>query len=149
MTARTRGRINGIPPNPGAGLEMSAERTELLGLGVLITVMDRLTLAERRRALSYLTDRFGQVTVPANVHVVADLPALTALLSAQRRTLGVSQKALAGQLGTQQSAVSEWESSLVEPGGASLFALADALGCDLAVIPRGDVWERAGGDRRG
>lgn len=148
MSARTRGRVNGIPPNPGAGLEMTAERTELLGLSVLITVMDRLTLAERRRALTYLTDRFGQVTVPANVHVVADLPALTALLSAQRRTLGVSQKEVAARLGTQQSAVSEWESGLVEPGGASLFALADALGCDIALLPRGDVWERAAGEFR-
>lgn len=148
MSARTRNRVEGIPPNPGAGLAMTAARTELLGLGVLITVMDRLNLAERRRALTYLTDRFGQVAVPANVHVVADLPALMALLSAQRRTLGVSQKALATQLGTQQSAVSEWESGLVEAGGASLFALADALGCDLALVPRGDVWDRAPGEPR-
>lgn len=137
MSARTRGHANGVPladPQP----EMTAQRTELLGLGVLVTVIDRLTLAERRRALTYLTDRFGQVTVPANVHVVSDLPTLMGLLSAQRRTLGVSQKALAAQLGTQQSAVSEWESGLVEAGGASLFALADALGCDLALVPRGE-----------
>lgn len=138
MSARTRDRANGIPLNPGAGLEMTAERTELLGLGVLITVMDRLNLAERRRALTYLTDRFGQVTVPANVHIVGDLAGLMALLATQRRTLGLSQKALAVQLGTQQSAVSEWESGLVEAGGVSLFALADALGCDIALVPRGD-----------
>lgn len=137
MSARTRGHVNGVPPGDPRP-EMTAERTELLGLGVLVTVMDRLTLAERRRALTYLADRFGPVVVPANVHVIPDVAALIGMLTAQRRASGMTQQAVAAQIGTTQSAVSEWETGTSGITAQSLFSIAEVLGCDIALVPRGD-----------
>jgi len=37
-----------------------AERVELLGLGVIVTVLERLDTDECRRALAYVNDRFGE-----------------------------------------------------------------------------------------
>jgi DNA-binding XRE family transcriptional regulator len=139
VSARTRNRVNGIPaPDLQAALPpVTAERVELLGLGVLVNVMERLTLDERRRALAYLGDRFGRVVVPAHVHIVSDPTVLLALLAAKRRVAGISQQELAKELGTTQSAVSEWETGKSGISGVSLFAIADVLDCDLALVPRG------------
>jgi hypothetical protein len=41
-----------LPPDPG--------QVELLGLGVLVAVLERMSSAERRRALVYLADRYGE-----------------------------------------------------------------------------------------
>ena len=40
------------PPSP--------HQVELIGLGVMTTVMERMSPAERRRALAYLTDRYAE-----------------------------------------------------------------------------------------
>lgn len=72
---------------------------------------------------------------PARIVSLGDL---VAELTARRRALGLSQAELALRLGTTQSAVSEWETGQAKPSGMSLFAIADVLGCDIALVPRGD-----------
>jgi hypothetical protein len=50
------------PPGPALGYvraDPTPDQVELLGLGVMVTVLERMTPAERRRALAYLADRFG------------------------------------------------------------------------------------------
>lgn len=39
--------------------QVEPARVELLGLGVMVTVMERLGDDERRRVLNYLTDRYA------------------------------------------------------------------------------------------
>lgn len=46
---------------------------ELLGLGVLVTVFERMGAAERRRCLAYLDDRYGVV----DAEIVEEPPAVT------------------------------------------------------------------------
>lgn len=69
----------------------------------------------------------------STVSIPQDLDALVALLMEYRRQAGMSQKELADKLGTQQSAVSEWETGKSKPSGVSLFAIADVLGCRIAL----------------
>lgn len=45
-----------LAPDQAIAMPVSVE---LLGLDVMVTVMERLSPAERRRALAYLADRFG------------------------------------------------------------------------------------------
>jgi DNA-binding XRE family transcriptional regulator len=139
MSARPRDRVNGVSPQPlDMPLpEVAPERVELLGLGVMVTVMERLDAGERRRALAYLADRFGHTLLPAGVERLPDLDALVTKLTARRHVVGMSQRELADKLGTQQSAVSEWETGKSKPGGTLLFAIADVLGCDIALVERG------------
>lgn len=40
-----------LPPDPGA--------VELIGLGLMVSVLERMSADERRRVLVYLTDRYG------------------------------------------------------------------------------------------
>lgn len=120
-------------------------------LGVLAEMVDalaRLDPAGQRRALVYLAGRFHVVLDRADVRVLASLDELVNALTARRYVLGLSQTVLAEKVGTVQSAVSEWETGKSKPGGPTLFAIADVLGCDLALVPRGDVWERAAGESR-
>ena len=50
---------------PPPGIQLPAEESvtptqvELLGLGVMVEVLDRMSPDERRRSLAYLNDRFG------------------------------------------------------------------------------------------
>lgn len=55
------------------------------------------------------------------------------VLRDRRRLEGFSQRDLARHLGTQQSAISEWETGRVAPSVASLQAWASALGLDLQI----------------
>lgn len=43
-------------------MPISPHQVELLGLGVLVTVLERMSPAERRRSLAYLNDRYGDRT---------------------------------------------------------------------------------------
>lgn len=61
---------------------------------------------------------------------------IVAELRQSRRRQRISQRALAAALGTQQSAVSEWETGKVQPSLTSVRAYADAVGCELAVTPK-------------
>jgi DNA-binding XRE family transcriptional regulator len=54
----------------------------------------------------------------------------------QARKGCTTQDALAAKLGIVQSQVSDWETGRSVPLATSLFALAAALGYDLALIPR-------------
>lgn len=63
-----------------------------------------------------------------------------------RQGMGLSQAALAEQLGTPQTSVSRWERGIVSPGTETLRKLADVFGCrmdDITSPPRtitaGDV----------
>jgi transcriptional regulator with XRE-family HTH domain len=50
---------------------------------------------------------------------------------------GLSQRQIAERIGsTDRVAVQRWLAGGVEPFASNLFALADALGYDLALIPR-------------
>ena len=58
-------------PVAAADPASSGERTELLGLGVLVTVFERLDPGERRRALAYLADRFCSPAEPSERDLTA------------------------------------------------------------------------------
>ncbi len=47
----------------------------------------------------------------------------------RRETLGLSQRALATELGTSQNAIYEWENGLVAPGADRVWDICDALNC--------------------
>lgn len=38
---------------------INPEQVELIGLGVMVTVLERMSPDERRRSLAYLCDRYG------------------------------------------------------------------------------------------
>jgi len=52
------------PPAPATldadPVKMPPYEVELLGLSTIITVLERMTPAERRRSLNYLNDRYGK-----------------------------------------------------------------------------------------
>lgn len=58
------------------------------------------------------------------------------LREAQRAKGAPSQRALGVMLGAHSSSVNEWLVGKTEPLAARLVALADALGYDLALVPR-------------
>ena len=55
----------------------------------------------------------------------------------RRRALGLSQMALANLIGTTQGAISGYETGERQPRRVVLEQLADALDCDLRLVPRG------------
>ena len=55
------------------------------------------------------------------------------LIARRRTALGVSQRALAGQCGTTQSAIARLETGGTPPRLSTLLRLAEALECDLLV----------------
>lgn len=73
-----------------------------------------------------------------DVRVLKDLDELVDALIERRRDLRLSQVEVAERIGSSASSVSLWESGKATPGSVSLFAWADALGVDLALVPRGD-----------
>jgi transcriptional regulator with XRE-family HTH domain len=67
---------------------------------------------------------------------------------ALRRHLGLSQDALAGELGTRQQTVSEWETGQYQPRGASvrlLTIVAERAGFEYEAVSR---MEEEGSGRR-
>jgi transcriptional regulator with XRE-family HTH domain len=63
-------------------------------------------------------------------------------LKLMRQTTGLSQQAAAKAASSSQSHVNDWEQGARRPSVAGLIRLADALGYDLALIPRAET----GGD---
>lgn len=53
--------------------------------------------------------------------------ALGKAIATRRETIGLSQRALAEEVGTSQNAVYEWEAGKVAPGADKMWSLADAL----------------------
>jgi transcriptional regulator with XRE-family HTH domain len=58
-------------------------------------------------------------------------PDLATLLRRRRAELGITQAALAQQVGVTQSAVAGWESGAALPRPAKVLALADLLGVQV------------------
>ena len=68
---------------------------------------------------------------------------------ALRRHLGLSQQQMAAELGTRQQTVSEWETGLYRPRGASarlLTIIAEQAGFQYEA---GERWEETGEGRQG
>ena len=64
-----------------------------------------------------------------------------ARVRALRRHLGLTQQALAGELGMRQQTISEWETEVYRPRGASerlLSLIAEQAGFAYDVTPRED-----------
>jgi transcriptional regulator with XRE-family HTH domain len=57
-------------------------------------------------------------------------------LRARRELLGISQMDLANQLDTTQSAISNYETGRGGPSMRLAHRAADALGCDVRLVPR-------------
>jgi transcriptional regulator with XRE-family HTH domain len=66
-------------------------------------------------------------------------------MASRRIALGLSQRDLAAQLGTVQSAVSELENGKYDPRLSTLNRWADSLGMKLTLR----LQERPGGEQRG
>jgi transcriptional regulator with XRE-family HTH domain len=64
--------------------------------------------------------------------------ALNALASERGRD-GLTQEAVAAKTGVSRKQLSEWENGHTIPRADRLFDLANALGYDLALIPREDT----------
>ena len=69
---------------------------------------------------------------------LGDPAAFGASLIGLRQMFGVTQKQLATDAGLWQSQVSHWESGQRIPDLPSIVKLANALGYDLALVPRGE-----------
>lgn len=70
---------------------------------------------------------------------------------ALRRHLGLSQDALADELGTRQQTVSEWETGQYRPRGASarlLGIIAERAGFEYEAVSRVDEADELGGEAR-
>ena len=76
------------------------------------------------------------MTDPTIVRSPADL---ARIIRDRRRALGQTQLSLATRIGAASQRVTEWESGQRRPTAATLLKLADALGYDLALIPREDT----------
>ena len=57
-------------------------------------------------------------------------------LRARRLAVGMSQQELANASGRDQSDISNYERGQNTPSMATLVKLADALGCDVVLVPR-------------
>lgn len=64
------------------------------------------------------------------------MTSLAEQIAQRRRALGMTQQKLADRVGAHQSHVSHWESGYRHPRASSLLAIADALGCDVRLVPR-------------
>lgn len=69
-------------------------------------------------------------------HRLRNVDHAVARLRHDRRLREMSQQKVADHVGVTQSAVSEWENRVVGPTANSLIRWADALGYDVALIPR-------------
>ena len=68
-----------------------------------------------------------------------DYDDLITRLGRSRESKRISQRELAIALDASQSSISDWLAGKTDPHGPRLVALADALGYDLALIPRKDA----------
>jgi transcriptional regulator with XRE-family HTH domain len=59
-----------------------------------------------------------------------------AVLRNSREGQRLGQRVIGARVGTTQSAICDWETGRTEPLASSLIRLADALGYDLALVPR-------------
>lgn len=64
---------------------------------------------------------------------------LARIIRDRRRALGQTQMSLATRVGAASQRVTEWESGQRRPTAATLLKLADALGYDVALVPRKDT----------
>lgn len=71
--------------------------------------------------------------------IVRDYETMVAVLAEFRRTQGVSLRQIAAQAGGSPATYSEAFAGAHTMLGSRLFALAHALGYDLALIPREDT----------
>lgn len=53
-------KVLSTPVEDAIDVEATPARVELLGLGAMVAVMERMLPGERRRALAYLADRYGE-----------------------------------------------------------------------------------------
>lgn len=65
--------------------------------------------------------------------VEAEAVRLGGILATRRAELGISQRDLAAQCGTTQSAIARLEAGHTPPRLSTLLRLADALECDLVI----------------
>lgn len=71
------------------------------------------------------------------ITVVRNLDELMALTKAARKSLRLSQASVARLIGRGQATLAQWETGRRDPGGAGMFDLVNALGWDVALVPRG------------
>lgn len=76
---------------------------------------------------------------PAKAYLLRDYEQFMAHLAHAREDNGLSQTDLAKMLGITFGAIAHWEHGRRAVPGRQLFALANALGYDLALIPREDA----------
>jgi transcriptional regulator with XRE-family HTH domain len=74
---------------------------------------------------------------PTKAYLLRDYTQLMAHLDHAREDQGLTRQQLADETpGVSRSQVTEWLNGKHEAGGSKAFALANALGYDLALIPR-------------
>lgn len=66
-------------------------------------------------------------------------------LKQRREDLGISQNALDHAIGTTTGVVAKWEGGFRSPTGFNLYCWANALRCDLVLVPKP---EKPSEDRR-
>lgn len=66
-------------------------------------------------------------------------PGLPARIRARRLALGLDQYELAAECGTVRWTVGRWEAGVDAPSARTLPGLADALGCSIDWLLRGEV----------
>jgi transcriptional regulator with XRE-family HTH domain len=80
------------------------------------------------------------IVQPAKAYALRDYRQLIAHLDSAREDQELTRTQLADETpGVSRSQVTEWLNLKHEAGGSKLFALANALGYDLALIPREDT----------
>jgi DNA-binding transcriptional regulator YiaG len=72
-------------------------------------------------------------------YVLRDYDHAIATLRESREDQRLSRRALAPRAGCSMSSLSYWETGTAWPLAPNLFALAAALGYDLALVPRSDA----------
>lgn len=70
---------------------------------------------------------------------LTDADQLGPAIAEVRHIYDISQRALAAESGCRQSQISNWELCATRPNLDSLIRIANALGFDLALIPREDA----------
>jgi transcriptional regulator with XRE-family HTH domain len=73
------------------------------------------------------------------VIIFTDTAAVMEHLHAIRDLRGLTQRALAAQIGVEQSRICGYERGTHVPSSGSLLRVAHALGYDLALVPREDA----------
>ena len=69
----------------------------------------------------------------------AEFHAALRALRARRKAVGLTQEQLGNRIGRDQAAISDYERGHNTPSMETLTKLADALGCDVVLVPRDRV----------